>query len=418
MEEEELLKQRQTYNIRLLTIFFLYVTFNGAIRKWILTDGLTANLLLGIQIGMPVLFALLAKTKPASYFTRVVMGGYSLLLIAMAFNPLAQTPFHGLIGYFLHIGVYLPLLVYMDDREAFPVERMNRLFLIIILIELGLGVIQFMSPANSFINKYVRDTSESGGVATLYAVQRVRITGTYSYIGGLTALFTFFGFWVWGLRLMKASVLLIVTILIACAVIAPMTGSRGLLAMLVILVGCSFLSTITDVRTVIGLAGLGGLFLLISQYIDVSLVEEAYAGINHRIVAHLEDGETEDRVFGQILEIIDFRGAYPLFGTGLGGTYQGAKALFGESIYLQEYGYYEEEPERIVLEGGFLLFFVRLFLWGLLARRSTIPALFGAILVYLLVFNSATVYNVNVVFYSVMGWIYLDRSYYLRQNDL
>ena len=415
---EEILKGRQEYNLRLLTIFFLYVTFNGAVRKWLLTDSLTGNLLLGIQIGFPLVFALLMKTKSYNRFTFSVMVGYSILLIGMAFNPLSHSMLHGVVGYFLHVGVFLPLLIYFDDRNAFPVERMNKLFLFVVLFELLLGIVQFMSPYDSIINKYVRDMSEFGGIAMLYGVNRVRITGTFSYIGGITSLFTFFGFWLWGLRLTKGSPLLIYALLIAGAVVSPMTGSRALSAFLIILVGCGFISTLTDLRGSLALGALALIGYVGIQYADLSLLGEAYTGLNDRIQGHTIDGENESRSLGQIQEIIDFRGNYPLLGTGLGGTYQGAIALAGESIYLKEYGYFEEEPERIILEGGYLLFFVRLLLWLLLLRQSRIPILFCLILLLLHIFYAATVFNVFTTFYTVMGFMYLDRCYYLREQRL
>lgn len=417
MTDRDLVSQ-QAYNIRLLTIWFLYVTFNGVVRKWLLTDSLTSNVLLGVQIVAPLLFAWLAKTRPLSRFTSSVLLIYSGMLIAMIFNPLAHTLSHGIIGYCLHVGVFLPLLVYLNDRDAFPVERMNRLFLMIALIEMVLGIVQFLAPADSVINKYVRDTTDIGGIAKLFAVDRVRITGTFSYLGGMTSLFTFFGFAIWGMRLLKLSPAAIYLLLVACFVISPMTGSRGLTALLIILVGFGFMSTLADVRGSITLSVLFGVLLVLAQYNDLSLVGEAYTGLSERVTAHVDDGENESRIIGQIEEIIEFRGNYPIFGTGLGGTYQGAKALYGESIYLQEYGYYEEEPERIILEGGYLLFFVRLLLWVLLLRQSRIPFFFCLLLIYLHVFYAVTVFNVFTAFYTVMGILYLDRCYYLRERNL
>ena len=417
MVDDDLTK-RQAYNIRLLVSWFLYTTFSGGVRKWALTDALMANLILGIQIGAPLLFILLAKTKPLSAQTISLTVGFSLLLLLMTFNPLAQSLGHGVIGYFLHVGVFFPLLIYLDDREAFPVERINKLFLLVILAEVVLGVFQFVSPADSFINKYVRDMSENGGIATLVGINRVRITGTFSYIGGMTSLFTMVGFWIWGLRVKEKSTLLIYALLVSCVIITPMTGSRGLSALLLILVGCGFMTTLHDTRSTIGLIILGALLLIVVQTISgTSVVEEAYTGLSQRISAHGQDGETRTRVIGQIEEIIDFKGNHPLFGTGLGATYQGAQALFGQSIALKEYGYYEEEPERIILEGGFLLFFARLLFWWIIFRRAAIPLLFGFILIYIHLFYQVTVFNVFTSFYTVMGLMYLDRCYWLAHQQ-
>ncbi len=372
--------------------------------------------MLGIQIAAPLLFVLLAKTKPFTSFIATLITGFSLLLLLMTFNPLAKTLMHGAIGYFLHTGVFFPLLVYLNDREAFPVERLNRLFIIVILVEVVLGVTQFVAPPTSFINKYVRDMSEYGGIAVVHATNRVRVTGTFSYIGGMTSLFTLIGFWIWGLRINKGSALFIALMLLSAVIISPMTGARSLSALLIILIGAGFMATLTNFRNSFALAALFGITLIIVQYTDISLIKEAYSGLQSRVVGHATDGENQTRSFGQISEIIDFRGEYSLFGTGLGGTYQGAVSLFGQSDAVKEYGYYEEEPERIILEGGYILFFTRLFLWILLLKMSRIPFSFGILLVIMHLFYMATIYSVFTAFYELLGLMYLDRCYYLREQ--
>lgn len=408
--------RRQAYNLRLLAGWFLYTTFIGAVRKWVFTDALTGNMLLGIQIGAPILFAWLARSRRLDARAVTLLTGYSLLLLLMIVNPLAQSLMHGVIGFFLHTAVFVPLFIYLNDRDAFPVERLNYLILLVIGVEVVLGTVQFLSPATSVINKYVRDTSEIGGIAMLNAVHRVRITGTFSYIGGMTALFTMVGFVVWGLRLTRQSPVWVGLLLLSCAIVSPMTGSRGLSALLIILIGCGFLATITDTRRTVGLALLAGGVLLGLSFMGASIVGEAYQGLNQRIVAHGQDGETRSRIIGQLEEIINFRGDYPLFGTGLGGTYQGAKALFGESRLLRAYGFYEEELERVVLEGGYVLLLARLLLWWAIFRRSAIPTLYRLLLLWLHLFYQVTVFNVFTAFYTVMGLMYLDRCYWLSRQ--
>jgi hypothetical protein len=275
-----------------------------------------------------------------------------------------------------------------------------------------------LAPADSFINKYVRDTTDIGGIAKLYAVDRVRITGTFSYIGGLSALLNFYGFLIWGMRLTKVSALYIVIIIVSCVVIAPMTGSRGTSATLIILAACALISTVGNIRNSVAIVALFAVLYVVAQYTDLSLVGEAYTGLSERVTTHIDDGESQTRIVGQIEEILSFKGNYPFFGTGLGGTYQGSTGFFGESIYLKEYGYYEEEPERIILEGGFLLFFVRIILWLLLIRLSAIPTGFGLVILILNLFYSNTTYNVFIIFFTFFGIMYLDRCYYLRNQAL
>lgn len=415
MSDDRLNKQ-QSYNIRLLASWFLYTTLSGGVRKWVLSDSLTGNLMLGLQIAAPLLFVMLAKTKPLAPFITTLMTGFSLLLLLMTVNPLAKTVLHGTIGYFLHTGVFFPLLVYLNDREAFPLERLNRLFVLVILAEVALGVVQFVAPPASFINRYVRDMAEYGGIAIVHATNRVRVTGTFSYLGGMTSLFTLIGFWVWGLRVNRGRTLYMALIIGSAVIISPMTGARSLSALLAILIGAGFIATPTNVRNSLAMAALFGITLVVVRYSDMSLLNEAYSGLQSRVVGHSTDGENASRSFGQIAEIINFSGAYPLFGTGLGGTYQGAISLFGQSDAVRAYGYYEEEPERIILEGGYLLFFARLLVWILVLRLSRIPLAFGLLLLIIHLFYVVTVFNVFTAFYELLGLMYLDRSYYLREQ--
>ncbi|GAA4458884.1 hypothetical protein GCM10023189_31830 [Nibrella saemangeumensis] len=406
------LNKAKAFNIKLLAYLFLYTTFSGAVRKWVLTDSLSGNIILFGQIVLPIVLVSFSKSKSLSSSNFTVSIFFVLILILMAFNPLSHTIWHGLIGILLHVGVFLPLIFYLNDRDAFPLEKLTSIFLIIAVIEGILGVIQFMAPADSIINRYARDMEV---VALLSAVNKVRISGTFAYLAGQTSLFAFFGFVFWGMKLLKVNTLKVVLLLTICLVITPMTGSRGLAAMLIILVSCSILSTTTDFRNSVAFLLVFGLIFMFYQYNRVSLVDEAYTGLYARVQGHSADGENIARSVGPLEEIVKFKGQYPFLGTGLGGTYQGSISLFGESIYNRDYGYYEEEAERIVLEGGFLLFFVRLFMWFYLMRLTTIPFVFSLMLIYLNVFNSNTVFNSVSAFYTFLGIMYLDRCFYLRK---
>lgn len=405
------LAARQRYNLRLLTGLFLFTTFSGAVRKWVLTDSLTNNLLLGVQIGLPVGFALLVRTRPLSQPIRFVLTAFSLILVVMAFNPLGQSVYHGIIGFFLHTGVFIPLLIYYNDRDAFPLETLTNLFLLVALVELVLGVVQFGAPADAWINRYARAEL---GIATAAGTGRVRIAGTFSYIGGLTALFAFYGFVVWGMRLLRQPAPKVLLLIGICAVVTPMTGARGLAVTLAVFGLFSTLANARDLRSSVAMLLIGSLSWGIYQNSRLAVVDDAFLGLTQRFQAG--DANNAARITEPFAEIFDFRGNYPLFGTGLGGTYQGIRAIFGESPYVTEYGYYEEEPERVMLEGGYLLLGLRLGLWLLIVRLSRIPLWVGLPLVYLFAFATNTVFNLFASFYTFLGFMYLDRCYWVRQT--
>ncbi|HMI68088.1 MAG TPA: hypothetical protein VK517_18725, partial [Cyclobacteriaceae bacterium] len=127
-------------------------------------------------------------------------------------------------------------------------------------------------------------------------------------------------------------------------------------------------------------------------------------------------GELEARIVGSLVEVLEFQGEYPVYGIGLGSTYQGAISLFGASDYLKEYGYYESEGGRIVLEGGFILFFLRVILFIVMIRYSYVPPL-GKIFLFILFINSMIVFNTYLSVFFILGMIFVDRAYYLKDVD-
>ena len=141
----------------------------------------------------------------------------------------------------------------------------------------------------------------------------------------------------------------------------------------------------------------------------------AYSNFQTRIT-NAGQGELEGRIVGSLVEVLEFKGEYPIYGIGLGSTYQGAIQLFGVSDYLKEYGYYESEAGRIVLEGGFILFFLRAILFIVMIRYSSVPLL-GRIFLFILFINSMIVFNTYLSVFFFLGMIFVDRAYYLKDVD-
>ncbi|MGL1423646.1 hypothetical protein ACSTJ1_00460, partial [Vibrio parahaemolyticus] len=88
------------------------------------------------------------------------------------------------------------------------------------------------------------------------------------------------------------------------------------------------------------------------------------------------------------------KGNYPIFGVGLGSTYQGAIKLFGTSPFIIEYGFYESEVIRIVLEGGFILLFTRIFVIIYVIRQLLIPVTGKIVITIILLFFFPTIFNI------------------------
>ncbi len=157
-------------------------------------------------------------------------------------------------------------------------------------------------------------------------------------------------------------------------------------------------------------------FFLLSLFVLVFyqsiFVQNAFDNILLRFKSGTATNEYDARTFGILEEVINFRGDNALTGLGLGSTYQGANAVWGISRYVKQYpGGYEEEPERIVLEGGYLLLIFKLGLIFLFFFKTKIPKLF---FLFVFAFQFVTfpiVFNVYNAFFFFIGMAVLDRAY-------
>ena len=142
------------------------------------------------------------------------------------------------------------------------------------------------------------------------------------------------------------------------------------------------------------------------------LVINSFTGFNERRQRGIESDEESLRILGDFVELINFRGNYPLLGVGLGSTYQGANKLYGTSPYVLEYGFFESELIRIVLEGGFLLLIARITITIFLINQTFIPKSGKFILIVVLIFFFPVVFNVYNATFAALGIILLDYFYY------
>jgi hypothetical protein len=406
------LSRTQAYNIKLLSWALLFTTFGGALRKWGLGGSFLSNVVLFIQLILPfVLFSLYkgCKYKPATVFILII---YSLLLFAQAVNPLNQTLYHGVFGIFLHLGVWLLLFQYIDNKDQFPIERMVPLFIVLLVIQIGLGSIQYSLPPSHFLNQYAnveeKIISEMGS--------GVRVTGTFSYLSGYSAFLFGWNLAVWAVFLLRFPAWVGYGGILFGILGALMSGSRASVAFTIILGVIALLSNLSGkklISRVIGLSIVG--FMVLGFAFQTSFIKKTVENFMMRVTGNIESGESSDRTIGVVEEIINFKGKYAFFGVGLGSTYQGSNKIWGETIFLRQYGGYEEEPERIILEGGLLLFFFRFGLFAYLLHRMKIPAFPFLILFALMFISMPIVFNVFNAFYFYFGIILVDRAYKLQK---
>lgn len=409
-------------NNKYFLLIFFFTTFSGAIRKWFLTDIISKNFIFALQLLVPFIFIIANPYQLKKAFTNKVLGIYLLILVGLAINPLNETIYHGIIGILIHFSFWFIMFYYVANREYFDFTKSKRLILFTIVGQFALSVLQYQLPADNFLNAYADIEKVGGSIAVVGS--SVRVTGTFSYISGYTSFLIFFNYFLWTMFKGNYKPYLILLVVAAGFYANLISGSRGatygyiLFILLIFYFERSFFR-LRNIGTVIFPALiLFSIFLIANTDKLQALFETAFSNFNQRSQQGLESGETQFRLFWDLVSITNFQGNYPFFGVGLGSTYQGATAVFGVSRYVTEYGYVEGELIRIVLEGGFVLLTSRVVLAFILMRHLNFPNLFKVILFFQIVYQYQIVFNVYNTIYFALGIIMLDSFYRPRKKVL
>lgn len=398
-------------NRNLLLFYFLYTTFHGALRKWVFAGvGGVNDILFAFQLIMPFIVVTFMK-REKSLFSYQPLVLFALLLIMQALNPMNATIFHGIFGFILHFGFWLIMITYLNERDAFPIKSLMTVFLVVCIAETLLTFVQFSLPSSHFINRYessddVTGFDDEGGV---------RVIGTFSYIAGYGSLLFFTGLFLWALMTEAKKPIPIILALVGLSIVSGfMNGSRSIMLPLVLCIAFGFINYgtfATKIKVIGVIATFAVLIIMGNVGKQMAVVERAYNGFAFRVTSGQKSGEASSRTTGTFVEAFDFSGKYPLFGIGLGATYQGATNKWGRSPELVEYGYTEEEPERVVVEGGYLLLFTRMGLFIFLATQLRIPWIFSAPILFYIFFFTLFIFNAYQTAYVFFGLALLDKVY-------
>ncbi|HSC54369.1 MAG TPA: hypothetical protein VLC98_12130 [Phnomibacter sp.] len=355
----------KTSEMRWYLILFLLAATGGALRKWFISSGAVSNIVLGLQMITPFLMFYFRSHNSITPFREWRI--FYLYFFYLGFHiiyPLQLTYYHGLFGMLIHGGFWLGIFYYFANRHLFEPARFMQLFLIIAIVELVLAFIQYQLPTNHFLNKYSSDIIE---VATVG--DKVRVTGTFSYLSGFTAYMMFYALMLWAMARMKLPQWMVFTAVVAGVAACFMTGSRSGMMIYIILVGGMLFreypaSTLFSVagRLIIPALVITAIVLLYKKIPIFDQVELAYDNFMRRVEQNQQSGEQTNRFFTDLWYIQNANWQHPIFGIGTGSTYQGATQLFGTSPYVYEFGYVETEFTRVLLEGGWVLIILK---WGL-----------------------------------------------------
>ena len=395
----------------------VFTVFSGAIRKWMIGPGAISNVIFSLQLIVPVVFFIVAARQPRTSrgTLPVIFTTLCFYMVVCALNPMNETFFHGLFGLILHLSLFLCWTAYYYRKDLVEIEKLIPLFVIVLVLECLLGSAQYNLPGDHVLNKF-----STGEVNTASVGNAIRASGTFSFVGGFQALVVFYGFLTWFLLVRNYPPYFVLSVFALTFFAALISGSRGSMATILLISLFAFISSGFLARRFISLAITLSLLTFAIFYFGQGAVvrfSSAYDNFRERIELGQQSGELEYRLSDVYNDLVDFRGKYPIMGVGLGSTYQGANILFGESLYVKEYGYYESELGRVLLEGGYILLVLRVLAFIVLLRFSSIPVS-GKFLLFVLFINNMVVFNIYLVIFFSLGFILVDRGYYLNQIDL
>jgi hypothetical protein len=382
---------------------FVYTIIGGVLRKWVFLGGTISNVLLFGQLLLPLVLAWQyskINVKNDNLYKHVLVI-YVLILAMMACNPLNHTIFHGIIGFIIHLGFWYLLLAYLNVANWVNVKQLDNFLFLILVIETVLASMQYSLPANHILNRYVREMDAIANIG-----ENIRVTGTFSYLGGFGSLCGFYSFFCWYLINTNKKPLLVVTAIVLTLWCAMMNGGRSPVFTTIILFAIALYENREKIRRYVKY------FALITFSIAVLLFfynpfGSVWDNWKDRTEQLAERSEQSHRIYRMFFIQFMYHGEQPVFGAGLGSSYQGTNQMFGTSEIWQKYGYMEEEAERIVFEGGYLLYLIRIGLFIVVLSALNIKRL-SKIALFILYVNAFITFNTYNTFFLAMGLIWIN----------
>jgi hypothetical protein len=277
----------------------------------------------------------------------------------------------------------LPLAFYSLD-ELF--RLLVKIYPWVVVPVCALAFAQLASPADSFINLGLKGGAE--GTALFGEANLVRVTGTFSYISGMSSFIQVTVLLGMALFLGGARSRLFLAGLGFALAALPATGSRAVIVVIAAATATMLFAALASrlvgprmvVRIVVVMAVLGTL--------SFQLQDAAWVALQQRAQSSLSD---ESRIFTAFTNAFDFFDVAGPFGFGSGSVNLGSPTLVKDLVpfsWLPVGNRFEEESGRIVLELGILgwLFSqtmrVTLFFWSavLVLKGHTRTARLAAVL--------------------------------------
>ena len=368
----------------LVGLFAVLIIWQGAFRKWFL-PGLATPLYVAKDLALLGAITLFGLRHPLQFpralqttMLPTIWSVFAFVVVIQMFNFNFPSLLGSLIGARAYV-FYASLLVLLPpilDRFQGSKQFVTWIVLLGIIPVLSLGFYQYGQPVDAWINQYVADEADVVGV-----LNRPRITGTFSYIGGMSAFLSVVQFLAVGLLLaglrhsdrwytwMGGGLLTFVLI------VAPMNGSRSVVLGILVPLPFVLYAIVRGKRgAYIGL--LIGVLALVGNYAaqNSRWVTQGWEVIEHRMETA---GDQDTRVQSMLSDPIRKLPVGGLVGYGTGSTHNAAGALAGGRVNVGVG--YEGELGRVIIElgifGALLFLLLKIWLtwisWRALRRAAT-----------------------------------------------
>ncbi|MEI6331105.1 MAG: hypothetical protein WCP16_17830 [Pseudanabaena sp. ELA645] len=412
----------QNWKLSIKAILVLIVV-EGALRRWAFPQArdliyfVKDFILIGAYLGFFSKPRLIVDRYP---YLKAITQVLSVLCCLLAFNPSLGSPIIGLLGIRSYL-LYIPLLwvvPHLFDSQTELRDFIRRYLLLIIPVCI-LGIVQYFSPFDSPLNAYI--AGEEGKVDTVG--EFVRITGSFSYLSGLTTYLQFcFSLIVLVIFREKEIKWIVIYCLELMLVITNsfMSGSRGIIIYEILFAG-SFIVIIgiTDPKALINFVRRLFIPLALSFAITIANFQVAIEALSYR--NETAGDSIVERIIGPFIEIYIFA-EKKIEGYGAGATQGGAASLRGVLNLPSGEVVPDNESEmgRIVIELGLLGFILwyslKISIWialysGFVKHKDNFykEAALTMLLFQIILFQDRVVFNPTMLVYYWFGsgFIYL-----------
>ncbi len=177
--------------------FFLYLIFQGAFRKWLFPSLGTAIYLMQYVIAFAFYFSSKAKNslnqyeeKPAFISLLLIYLGYAVLeMLNFRGTDIFFVQIYGLVMHFAFVPMVFNIPKVLESEEKF--DTIIEWLTWILLGIFSIGILQFFSPPDAFINRYATEQDAGTYEVVVGSGGRVRIAGTFSYLATYAAFLSF-----------------------------------------------------------------------------------------------------------------------------------------------------------------------------------------------------------------------------------